>query len=113
MSKPVYVDIDGTMTMECEGFGEKIYRSRTPRQDIIDAVNKLYDDGKFIVVWTSRFEEDRKVTMRWLKENRIKYHKLVMDKPQYDLLIDDKAISPKNFSIIMKGLSSDNESFSG
>ena len=28
----------------------------------------------------------------WLKENEVPYDALVMDKPKYDLLIDDKAI---------------------
>ena len=86
-------DIDGTLTVETNGFGNFIYSRRTPNLTMIDNVNKLYNKGHMIILWTSRFEEDRKVTEEWLKKHNIKYHKLVMDKMYYDYLIDDKAIT--------------------
>ena len=42
-------------------------------------------------MFTARFEQDRKVTKKWLKTHKVPYHRLILDKPQYDIFIDDKA----------------------
>ena len=45
-----------------------------------------------IILHTSRREQDRKLTVKWLKDNNIIYNKLVMGKPKGDVYIDDKAL---------------------
>lgn len=89
----IYVDIDGTLTVESEGWGEKAYSTRTPKLSVIRMVNDLAKK-EHITIFTARYEEDREVTVRWLKKHGIQYHALVFNKPQYDLLIDDKALNP-------------------
>lgn len=88
-----YVDIDGTLTKEAEGWGNKAYSSRTPNYSVIEYVNNLPSDI-YITLWTSRYSEDREVTEKWLKENNVRYDRIIFDKPQYDLLIDDKTLNP-------------------
>ena len=89
-SQVIFFDIDGVLTIETEGFGEEVYADRTPNKSAIPVVNRLYKMGHQIVLWTARFEEDREVTMNWLRKHGVKYHTLIMDKPYYDLFIDDK-----------------------
>lgn len=88
--KRIFVDIDGVLTHETEGHD---YKSRTPRPDMIQYINDLSETNT-ITLYTSRFECDRKITEEWLKENKVIYHDLIMDKPQYDILIDDRAVWP-------------------
>lgn len=84
----IAVDIDGILTNETEGYD---YQNRTPNQENIDTVNRIYDHGHIVVLFTSRFGVDLHITKRWLKEHGVQYHKLILDKPQYDIFVDDKA----------------------
>lgn len=85
------IDIDGTLTIETEGWD---YAKRTPNFQRIAGVNKLIAEGHEVVLYTARFEEDREVTKIWLADNGVKYHRLILGKPQYDFYIDDKALTP-------------------
>lgn len=87
-----YVDIDGVLTKEVEGWGDNIYLSRTPREKNIEKINKLFDLGYKIVLYSSRYKEDEWPTRRWLDMHGIKYHSLILGKPQYNVFIDDKTI---------------------
>ena len=57
--------------------------------------NKLYDEGNTIVYWTARGSRKqidwRELTEKQLKEWGAKYHELEVDKPFYDLFIEDKS----------------------
>lgn len=104
----IAVDIDGILTLETEGFGEEVYRNRTPLMENIRFINGLYEKGHHIILYSSRYKEDRQVTVRWLRRYKVKYHELILGKLQYDFLIDDKAVSIvalqscKNFSFWRK-----------
>jgi len=89
----IAVDIDGVLTLETEGFGEEVYWNRTSRTGNIRFVNDLYKAGYRIILYSARHEEDRQVTVRWLRRYKVKYHELILEKLKYDLLIDDRAIS--------------------
>jgi uncharacterized HAD superfamily protein len=93
--KKIFVDIDGVLTHETEGWN---YSERTPRTDMIQYINDLAETNH-ITLFTARFECDREDTIEWLKQNGVVYHDLIMDKPQYDILIDDRATWP---SFILK-----------
>lgn len=93
MPEVICVDIDGTLTLETEGWGNRVYSQRTPRKKIIELVNELYKEGNTIVLWSSRYPEDEQVTKEWLKKHNVKYTKLLLGKPQYDKFIDDKVIN--------------------
>ena len=90
--KTIYVDLDGTLTVEDEGYGEDVYASRTPRPDIIQFINNWYPYAK-IVIWTARYEEDRKVTEEWLHKHGVRYHELILNKPKFDLYICDRVVN--------------------
>jgi len=86
----IAVDIDGILTNEIEGYD---YKSRTPNFFNIYKINSLYNHGHLIILYSARYQQDQKITKQWLKKYRVKYHRLVLGKLQYDILIDDKATS--------------------
>lgn len=95
--KRIFVDIDGTLTIETEGYGDDVYAERTPHYAMISAVNKLYDEGHYITLYTSRYAEDIHVTIEWCKKHGVQFHELNLNKPKYDLFIDDKVQNVRDF----------------
>ena len=62
----------------------------------IEKINKLYEQGNTIVYWTSRGSRKQinwyTLTKSQLDSWGVKYHELRVDKPYYDLFIDDKTL---------------------
>lgn len=90
----IYVDIDETI---CDTPNDpRDYPEAVPRKEIIEKVNKLYDDGNTIVYWTARGGVSKTdwsdLTRSQLKSWGAKYTELRMDKPPYDVFYDDKAM---------------------
>ena len=81
------------------------YKNSKPIKKNINFINKLYDEGNYIKLFTSRymgrFNEDvkkaKKVGFKFTEKQmlnwKIKYHKLILGKPSYDYFIDDKAFN--------------------
>lgn len=89
----IRVDIDETI---CEYAGERKYELASPILENIDKINKLYDEGNIIIYWTARGSSISSLqwsvlTKKQLKQWGCKYHELRLDKPHYDLIIDDKS----------------------
>ena len=98
-TKTFAIDIDGVicLTKKSDYLGSK------PNISAINKVNKLYDGGNKIIIFTARYmgrhknnvskakEEGYELTVQQLKEWNVKYHELIMGKPSYDIIIDDKA----------------------
>ena len=87
-------DIDGTVcSTDCE------YIDAVPYKQVIDKINQLYDEGHYIQIFTSRGTESgadwREFTEGQLFKWNIKYHKLIMGKPSYDLFVDDRVVNAK------------------
>lgn len=86
----IMVDIDNTI---CVTEGSD-YVNAKPIKNRIDRVNELSKDN-IIIYYTSRGYVSRidysKITERQLKEWGCKYTLLLMDKPNYDLFICDRA----------------------
>lgn len=87
-------DIDGTI---CDTPGNN-YESSVPFTDVIGEINRLYDAGHTIKMFTARGavsgKDWTKLTLEQLNIWGVKHHELIMNKkPHYDVLIDDKAIS--------------------
>ena len=63
----------------------------------VEKINQLYNDGHQIWIFTSRGSKTgldwRMFTEKQLSEWGIKYHKLIMGKPSFDVLVDDRAVS--------------------
>jgi len=89
----IYVDLDGTLTKETEGFGDKIFMNRTPRKKKIRQINEIREDGHQIIIWTARLPEDLKVTIKWLEKHGVKYDGILLNKPMFDLYVCDKALN--------------------
>ena len=106
-------DIDGTICTPgtC---GKCVYEGATPKRDRIAAVNKLYDEGHYIIYMTARAmgrssmlphdeakakaeEVLKPLTLLQLDIWGCKYHELIMGKPHADLFIDDKAMNDEDF----------------
>jgi uncharacterized HAD superfamily protein len=88
----IAVDIDGVLTNETEGWD---YAKRTPNKDNIRRVDDLFLAGHKIILFTARRLEDLEATKVWLDHYGVLYNHIIFDKPQYDYIIDDKALSPK------------------
>jgi len=86
-------DIDGTICTVTHG----AYESAQPFPDRINVVNLLYAQGHVIKLFTARGSTTgidwRAITERQMCEWGVRYHELIMGKPEADLFIDDKAIS--------------------
>ena len=96
--KLIYVDIDETICNReaSSDFGVvHDYTKAQPIKENIEKINKLYDEGNTIVYWTSRGCRKqinwRELTEQQLKLWGAKYHELEVNKPFYDLFIEDKS----------------------
>lgn len=91
--KIIYVDIDETI---CKTSDDRNYVNSIPIKENIDKINKLYDEGHTIVYWTARGSRKQinwyTLTKYQLDSWGAKYHELRVDKPYYDLFIDDKTL---------------------
>lgn len=91
--KIIYVDIDETICLSPES---RKYEEAQPIVENINKINKLYDKGNTIVYWTSRGSRKQinwyDLTKNQLDSWGVKYHEIRVDKPYYDLFIDDKTL---------------------
>ena len=98
--KNIYIDIDDTicyMKDEDKKIKPLDYSKSVPDERRIDILNKLYDNNNIITMWTARGSltgiDWYDITKKQLDDWGVKYHKLVMGKPYYDLFIDDKTMT--------------------
>lgn len=102
----IYVfDIDGTICTNTNGE----YTKAIPYEERIKKINKLYDEGNHITIFTARgmgsnknnqilaINEYYSFTEEQLKLWNIKYHDLILGKPCGDLYIDDKGVKDEHF----------------
>ena len=93
--KTYIVDIDGTICRH-ESKSTPYSRAR-PIKERINFFNKLHDAGHTIIYWTARgtIKEGNwfHVTYEQLMDWGCLFHELRMNKPAYDLLIDDKVMN--------------------
>ena len=111
MSKRYCIDIDGTICTPTVG---RDYHKAEPWQDRIKVLNKLYDEGNYIIYFTARAmgrfadlphsvasikakEVLFELTKQQLEEWGVKYNELIMGKPHADYFIDDKGVKDEDF----------------
>lgn len=86
------IDIDGTICTQQKS-GE--YHKAEPYRDRIEQLNALYDAGHELVYWTARGMSSgmnhTELTKQQLIDWGCKYTELKMNKPSYDVWVDDKA----------------------
>ena len=96
-------DIDNTI---CSTKG-KNYKSSKPKLEAIKKINSKYDKGHKIIIFTGRYmgrnndnprkahKQGYKFTLNQLKSWGLKFHRLHMGKPTFDVLVDDKSLGFK------------------
>ena len=111
MSKRYCVDIDGTICSPTVG---RDYHKAEPWHDRIKVLNKLYDEGHYIIYFTARAmgrfadlphsvasvkakEVLFDLTKQQLDDWGVKYNELIMGKPHADFFIDDKGVKDEDF----------------
>jgi len=99
-TKTIIVDCDGVIADKNNG-GD--YAKAGPLQHGIDQVNKLYEMGYVITLYTARYGDREKGNIHrqygrgyiewvnWLEQHGVKYHNAYMGKPAGVMYIDDKA----------------------
>ena len=92
-------DLDGVLCSQTDGD----YERAIPNWDAIAVANQLFTLGARIIVHTSRFmgrtndphEAHRvgfDVTSMQLRSWGVQYHELILGKPRYDIVVDDRAL---------------------
>jgi hypothetical protein len=93
-------DIDGVI---CKTIKSN-YKNSKPNFKVIKFINKLYDQGFYIIIFTSRYmgrnneniklakKQGYSFTYTQLKRWGLKFHKLIFGKPSYDFFVDDKML---------------------
>lgn len=94
--KILYIDMDGTITNEPHQYHTQ-YELSTPNKRMIEKINKCFDLGYILIIYTARHKEDMKLTNKWLKKNKVKYHDIIFNKPLGLYYIDDKNLSINQF----------------
>ncbi|MDB9980051.1 phosphoheptose isomerase [Candidatus Pelagibacter sp.] len=96
-------DIDGVI---CHT-KDNDYKNSKPNQIIINEINKLYKKNFTIKIFTARFmgrnkenainakKQGYQFTKKQLQKWGVKFDKLIMGKPSYDIFIDDKSFNVK------------------
>ena len=80
--KNYLIDIDGTVTDDVPNEEPERMLTCKPYPDALEVLNKWYEEGHIITFFTSRTEEHREYTERWLEMHNFKYHALLMNKPR-------------------------------
>ena len=105
--KIICIDLDNTI---CLTNGSD-YKKSKPIKKNIKIINKLFFNGHYIKIFTSRYmgsskeniskakKRGYKFTHNQLVKWNVRFNKLIMGKPTYDIFIDDKALGfKKNWS---------------
>lgn len=109
--KVIAVDLDETLCTGSKPYshlGIEKYKYCVPIRENIEKINKLYDQGCRIVVYTSRgmgtlggdlgviyntlYEPTKADLIRW----GVRFHELVFGKIYFDVLVDDKVCNVKD-----------------
>ena len=80
--KNYLIDIDGTITEDVPNEEPERMATCEPFPDALATLNEWYSDGHVICFFTSRTEEHRDVTEKWLRKHGFNYHSLLMGKPR-------------------------------
>ncbi len=80
--KNYLIDIDGTITDDVPNEEPERMKTCAPFPDALQTINRWYDQGHRICFFTSRTEDLREITEKWLDKNGFKYHEILFGKPR-------------------------------
>ncbi|WP_421945854.1 hypothetical protein [Pedobacter sp.] len=83
------IDLDGTICTEERTYSRAMAK---PLPNAVDSINKLYEEGNTIIIYSARTWMEYEMTIDWLTKNDVKFHQLILGKPIGDVWIDDRAI---------------------
>ncbi len=98
--KIICFDLDNTICKTKKNF----YKKSLPIKKNIKLINRLYEDGFYIKIFTARFmgrsneniklakKKGFKFTKLQLESWGLKYNELIFGKPSYDIYVDDKSL---------------------
>jgi uncharacterized HAD superfamily protein len=81
-TKNFLIDIDGTVCDDVPNEEPDRMGTVLPYPDALKICNKWFDEGHVITFFTSRTEEHREVTEKWLDKHGFKYHTILFGKPR-------------------------------
>ncbi len=92
-----FIDLDNTLCKTIDGD----YPNSQPIFERIQKVNELKDLGNHITIWTARGSrsgiDHSELTKSQLEKWDVHYDTLLMGKPDFDLMIDDKCVNVDSF----------------
>lgn len=106
----ICIDLDGVIC-ELRDKNEG-YENLKPIKGAIDKINKLKEDGHYIIIYTARrmkthksnrgkiLADVGKITLDWLEKHKVPYDEIYFGKPWADIYIDDNAFRFKDWSNI-------------
>lgn len=80
--KNYLIDIDGTICDDIPNEEPERMATAELYPQALTICNKWFDEGHVITFFTSRMEEHRDATEKWLNKFGFKYHGLLMGKPR-------------------------------
>lgn len=80
--KNYLIDIDGTICDDIPNEEPERMATAELYPDAKTTCNNWFQEGHIITFFTSRTEDHREVTEKWLEENGFDYHGLLMGKPR-------------------------------
>jgi len=95
MAKVICFDIDGFLTVDSDMkradlSGSYIYRE--PRVRAKEVMLRAYEAGWYVLLFTGRREQQRRITEDWLQSHGFPYHHLQMGKPYFTYVMDDRVL---------------------
>ncbi|PWL27067.1 MAG: phosphoheptose isomerase [Fluviicola sp. XM-24bin1] len=80
--KNYLIDIDGTICDDIPNEEPERMATAGLYPDALETINRWFEQGHIITFFTSRIEEHREVTEKWLNDHGFQYHGLLMGKPR-------------------------------
>lgn len=87
--KTLIFDIDGIICQERKTHSRCLAKQN---DKAVELINKLYPNNT-IILWTARPWDQIEMTVEQLKKFEVRYHTLVMGKPNGDYFIDDRSFN--------------------
>jgi capsule biosynthesis phosphatase len=99
--KKICFDVDNVI---CRTSKKNEYSQSKPIKKNIKLVNQIFDKGYYVILYTARYmgryngnvskvkKKIKPLTLRQLKNWKVKYHRIYFGKPSFDLFIDDKSL---------------------
>lgn len=89
------IDLDGVICSEERTFDRSL---ATLLPGALESLEALKSAGHVIIVWTSRGWSEYRMTFEWLSSQGIPFDQLIMGKPIFDALVDDRAIGHEGWT---------------